>query len=243
VTALLHCPIMPDSTRTKMSFLALLAAPLLVVAQLVGDAVPEEHPPMTWSRCTSSGSCTDVTGSIVLDAEHRWLRLNGTWENCYYGGTRWTGGGTWDNCDSNADCTAKCALEGADSTYDRQMDFENKLIRMRYHQYADFSEYMNTRVFLMESGSEERYEMFELLGNELSFEVHLGSVPCGLNAALRFVAMDQDGGVGRYEGQKAGARYGTGYCDASCPRSLRWVAGEVCSPQFSELMKKSIVDG
>jgi cellulose 1,4-beta-cellobiosidase len=36
--------------------------------------------------------------------------------------------------------------------------------------------------------------------------------------------MDEDGGMSRYPRNKAGARYGTGYCDANCPRDLRFVS-------------------
>ena len=39
-----------------------------------------------------------------------------------------------------------------------------------------------------------RYEMFELLNQEFSFEVDVSNLPCGLNGALYFVAMDADGG-------------------------------------------------
>lgn len=38
-------------------------------------------------------------------------------------------------------------------------------------------------------------------------------------------SMDEDGGLSRYAGNKAGARYGTGYCDANCPRDLRFING------------------
>ena len=47
---------------------------------------------------------------------------------------------------------------------------------------------------------------------------------CGLNGALYFVAMDADGGYSKYP--TAGAKYGTGYCDAQCPHDLKWINGE-----------------
>jgi len=49
---------------------------------------------------------------------------------------------------------------------------------------------------------------------------------CGLNGALYFVSMDEDGGLSKYSGNKAGAKYGTGYCDAQCPRDLKFINGE-----------------
>ena len=36
--------------------------------------------------------------------------------------------------------------------------------------------------------------MFKLLNQEFSFEVDASNLPCGLNGALYFVAMDADGG-------------------------------------------------
>ena len=39
-----------------------------------------------------------------------------------------------------------------------------------------------------------RYRMFALLNQELRFDVDLSTWGCGLNAALYFVAMPEDGG-------------------------------------------------
>lgn len=49
----------------------------------------------------------------------------------------------------------------------------------------------------------------------------------GLNGALYFVSMDKDGGMGKYSTNKAGAKYGTGYCDGQCPRDLKFINGQV----------------
>jgi len=38
--------------------------------------------------------------------------------------------------------------------------------------------------------------------------------------------MDEDGGKSRYPGNKAGAKYGTGYCDAQCPHDVKFINGE-----------------
>ena len=38
--------------------------------------------------------------------------------------------------------------------------------------------------------------------------------------------MDEDGGLSKYSGNKAGAKYGTGYCDAQCPHDLKFINGE-----------------
>jgi cellulose 1,4-beta-cellobiosidase len=61
--------------------------------------------------------------------------------------------------------------------------------------------------------SETKYEMFKLLNNEFTFDVDMSKIGCGLNSALYFVSMDADGGMSKYSSNKAGAKYGTGYCD------------------------------
>ena len=69
----------------------------------------------------------------------------------------------------------------------------------------------------------------EKAGSKLTFFVPLS---CGLNGALYFVSMDEDGGMGKYSTNKAGAKYGTGYCDAQCPRDLKFINGEANSAQW-----------
>merc|ERR1711920_983767 len=46
------------------------------------------------------------------------------------------------------------------------------------------------------------------------------------NGALYFVQMGADGGMSKDAGNKAGAKYGTGYCDAQCPQDLKFINGE-----------------
>ena len=70
-----------------------------------------------------------------------------------------------------------------------------------------------------------RYEMFQLLNQEFTFDVDVSNLPCGLNGALYFVAMEPDGGM-HYPGNKCGAEYGTGYCDAQCPHEIKFISGE-----------------
>jgi len=45
-----------------------------------------------------------------------------------------------------------------------------------------------------------------------------------MNGAMYFVEMDRQGGKGRNHNQ-AGAKYGTGYCDAQCPHDIKFIDG------------------
>merc|ERR1712226_1290157 len=44
--------------------------------------------------------------------------------------------------------------------------------------------------------------------------------------------MDEDEGRGKYPTNKAGAAYGTGYCDAQCPHDMKWINGEANSLEW-----------
>jgi cellulose 1,4-beta-cellobiosidase len=71
------------------------------------------------------------------------------------------------------------------------------------------------------------YEMFQLLNQEFTFTVDMSNLGCGLNGALYLTEMDQDGGMARFPTNKAGAKYGTGYCDSQCPHDLKFINGQV----------------
>jgi cellulose 1,4-beta-cellobiosidase len=58
----------------------------------------------------------------------------------------------------------------------------------------------------------DNYEMFMLKNQEFTFDVDVSNMPCGVNGALYFVEMSKDGD--KSSANKAGAHYGTGYCDA-----------------------------
>merc|ERR1712151_118095 len=75
-------------------------------------------------------------------------------------------------------------------------------------------------------GDGDQYKIWNLMNTELSFDVDVSGMPCGLNGALYFVEMDADGGMSKYSTNKCGAKYGTGYCDAQCPHDLKWINGE-----------------
>jgi cellulose 1,4-beta-cellobiosidase len=79
----------------------------------------------------------------------------------------------------------------------------------------------------MAPGSTTNYRMFNLLNSEFTFDVDVSQLPCGLNGALYFVSMDADGGKAKYANNKAGAQYGTRYCDSQCPRDIKFINGQV----------------
>ncbi|KAF2876215.1 1,4-beta-D-glucan cellobiohydrolase-like protein [Massariosphaeria phaeospora] len=199
-----------------------LAASLLAVAQgqLVGTEQTETHPGMTWQQCSAKGSCTNKNGKIVIDSNWRWLHVKGGYANCYTGNE-------WNTtaCPDNKACAANCALDGADYKSTYGITASGNSLQLKFVTKGSYSTNIGSRTYLMKDDT--TYEMFKLApNNEFTFDVDLSNLPCGLNGALYFVSMDSDGGLKKYSTNKAGAKFGTGYCDAQCPRDLKFINGE-----------------
>ncbi|CAJ2512651.1 Uu.00g007700.m01.CDS01 [Anthostomella pinea] len=190
----------------------------LASSQAVGTQQTETHPKMTWSKCTGSASCTSVSGEVTIDANWRWLHDVDSTDNCY-DGNEWT-----DVCSSAEDCATKCAYEGADYAATYGASASGNALSLKFLTKGEYGTNVGSRFYLMQDAS--TYQTFELMGNEFTFDVDLSTMECGLNAALYFVAMDADGGMSSQPNNKAGAKYGTGYCDGQCARDLKFVGGK-----------------
>ncbi|KAI0261229.1 cellobiohydrolase [Gloeopeniophorella convolvens] len=197
----------------------LLAFTLLAVAraQQVGTQTAETHPPLTWQSCTAGGSCTNQNGAVVLDANWRWLHTTSGYTNCYTGNT-------WDAtlCPDAQTCAQNCALDGADYTGTYGITTTGNALTLKFVTKGANTN-VGSRVYLM--ASDTSYEMFKMLNQEFTFDVDVSQLPCGLNGAVYFSEMAADGGLSKYSTNKAGAKYGTGYCDSQCPRDLKFING------------------
>ena len=137
----------------------------------------------------------------------------------------------WDKtlCPDDKTCAANCALDGAEYESTYGVKANGDALTLGFVTGSN----VGSRLFLMED--ENTYQMFKLLNQEFTFDVDVSNLPCGLNGALYFVSMDSDGGLSAYENNKAGAKYGTGYCDSQCPRDLKFINGQVCICHFHPL--------
>nr|CAM98445.1 cellulose 1,4-beta-cellobiosidase [Phialemonium thermophilum] len=202
---------------TKFAALAALVA--TVRGQAACSLTAETHPSLQWQKCTAPGSCTTVSGQVTIDANWRWLHQTNSSTNCYTGNE-------WDTsiCSSDTDCATKCCLDGADYTGTYGVTASGNSLNLKFVTQGPYSKNIGSRMYLMES--ESKYQGFTLLGQEFTFDVDVSNLGCGLNGALYFVSMDLDGGVSKYTTNKAGAKYGTGYCDSQCPRDLKFINGQ-----------------
>jgi len=167
----------------------------------------------------AGGTCTSQTKSIVLDSNWRWLHSTSSSTNCYTGNT-------WDAtlCPDPTTCATNCALDGADYEGTYGITASGDSLTLQLVTETSTGTNVGSRVYLM--ADSEHYEMFQLKNSEFTFDVDVSNLPCGLNGALYFVEMSADGGVAAYPTNKAGAQYGTGYCDSQCPQDIKFINGQ-----------------
>ncbi|KAK5116026.1 hypothetical protein LTR62_000482 [Meristemomyces frigidus] len=199
--------------------LAALSLGAGVYAQQAGTLTAEVHPKLTVSTCVAGGTCTTEQHTIVLDANWRWLHSTTGSTNCYTGNT-------WDAtlCPDAVTCAANCALDGADYTGTYGISASGNALSLQLVTGSN----SGSRVYLMDT-TDTKYQEFNLLNKEFTVDVDVSKLPCGLNGALYFSQMDADGGEAKYPGNKAGAKYGTGYCDSQCPRDIKFIGGKANS--------------
>ncbi|KIM39199.1 glycoside hydrolase family 7 protein [Hebeloma cylindrosporum] len=208
-------PRIPRAALLTLSFGA-----AIVRGQLVGTYQTETHPKLPFQSCTKSGGCTNVgDGQIVLDANWRWIHHKDSATNCYTGNT-------WDTsvCPDGKTCAANCAVDGADYSGNYGISVAGDALTLKFVTNNSNGKNIGSRVYLMNSDSE--YQLFKVLNKEFTFDVDVSNLPCGLNGALYLSEMDADGGLAKFPSNKAGAKYGTGYCDSQCPKDIKFINGE-----------------
>jgi len=180
--------------------------------------------PMTLGSCSwnSQGqqACTEEAKSLSLDSNWRWTHQAGETTNCYTDSE-------WDTsvCPDGETCAKNCAVGAvpeADWAGTYGVAQEGNGVSVGFVTQGPYSVNVGSRSYLMESNTE--YKLFQMLQKEISFDVDVSNMPCGTNSAIYFSEMEKTGNMG--ETNKAGAAYGTGYCDGQCARDLKWVNGK-----------------
>jgi cellulose 1,4-beta-cellobiosidase len=139
-------------------------------AQQIGTNTAENHPKLSVSKCSSGGSCTSEQHSVVLDANWRWLHTTSGYTNCY-------DGNEWDSdlCPDGDTCAENCALDGADysGTYGIKASGNSLSLQLVTGTNS------GSRVYLMDT-ADSKYQTFNLLNQEFTFDVDVSKLPCGL---------------------------------------------------------------
>lgn len=196
------------------SLVALSLFAASVYGQQIGTNTPEVNPPLLWEQCSFPGNCQKVNGSVTIDANWRWTHNVGGYTNC-------KNGDTWDPtiCPDATTCAQNCAVEGVDYA-SSGIRTQGNAVTLTLNTVTN----SGPRIYLL-APDQKTYQMFKLNQHEFSFDVDLSQAACGMNAALYFSEMDAHGGSS--PNNKAGAKYGEGYCDAQCPNGDNFFNGQV----------------
>jgi len=185
-----------------------------VTAQQVGKMY-ENHPPVAIAYCSMAKGCVMEQSSLTLDANMRWLHKANDATTCYDPMQE-----QWNAtlCNEATACAEQCAIDGVNldaytNTYG--VALAPRGVKLNYVKTSQ------PRVYMLEK--EDKYRLFKLKNREFAFDVDVSNLPSGLNGAVYFVEMDAHGG--RSGANKAGAAYGLGYCDAQCPRNIKFING------------------
>eukprot|EP00418_Pyrodinium_bahamense_P033598 CAMPEP_0179153742 /NCGR_PEP_ID=MMETSP0796-20121207/74781_1 /TAXON_ID=73915 /ORGANISM="Pyrodinium bahamense, Strain pbaha01" /LENGTH=462 /DNA_ID=CAMNT_0020855051 /DNA_START=18 /DNA_END=1403 /DNA_ORIENTATION=+ len=192
------------------------------MAQRAGTNKEEEHPKLPLTTCTLAGGCrTDFQVEITMDSQWRWVHdaRKNMYQNCIKEGTM-----EWDQTivEDEETCGTRCAMEGIDAkSYEDTYGVSTYPGGVKL-QFVN-GQSIGSRLYMMED--ETHYKMFKLLNREFTLDIDVSTLECGLNGAVYFVEMEADGGKGMGT-NTAGAKYGTGYCDAQCPHDLKFIQGQ-----------------
>ena len=199
----------------SLAYQALVLLPL-VSAQQIGR-IREIHPRFPTETCTNQHGCVTHQTSVVLDA------LSHPVQNIHTGALceNSTGGFSSSVCSTAEACAQNCALEGVNYAQHGVQARGDSMTLRQYLNINGTETEVSPRLYLLDPTGRE-YALLKLLNQEVSFTVDVSNLPCGMNGALYLSAMDASGG--RSQLNPAGATYGTGYCDAQCPKSA-WING------------------
>jgi len=183
----------------------------MVLAQQAGTEKQEAHLPFNIESCSEEG-CKTESITATFDMQWRWMHGLGGYKNCYVGG--------WDKqiCPDPNTCAQKCAVEGMSNEDYSKTGGQTSIPDGVQMQFVAPSGSSGSRIYLI--GPNEKYKLFRLKNREFAFDVDVSQLPCGLIGAAYFVEMDEAGSG------KAGAKLGTGYCDAQCGKQLKFIDGK-----------------
>lgn len=153
---------------SKLAAISALVAS--VKAQQACTLTTETKPSLSWSTCTAPGSCTSTSGSVVIDANWRWVHDVNSSTNCYTGNT-------WDTsiCSTDVTCATDCCLDGASYQSTYGVSTSGNSLNIQFVTDNSNGKNIGSRMYLMASDTE--YEMFTLLGKEFTFDVDVSNLP------------------------------------------------------------------
>lgn len=192
-----------------------------VRSQQAGTLEREGNPTIPLRECTRAGGCTSRDAKLVMDANWRWVHSTSGYVGCFKDAK-------WNEqlCPDSATCALNCALEGVNADHYQSSYGVTSVpggVKLGFATKTKYGTNVGSRLYVMGTGTDS-YHMFRLKNREFSIDVDSSQLECGMNGAAYFIEMDEKGGLGQGN-NRAGARFGTGYCDAQCPHDMKFING------------------
>jgi len=192
-----------------------LLLPSVALAQDICSTKSESSPEFAIQQCTSAGCSANGNTGLVIDANWRYLHETEGYKNCYTGDA-------WDTtlCPDPESCAQNCCLDGVDYSGDSGIKAVSGGVSLGFVTTTQYGKSVGSRLYVTEG---DEYMQFNMLDKEISFDVDVSELECGMNGAVYFVEMDKNGEMGG--DNKAGVARGTGYCDGQCARDIKFSDG------------------
>ncbi|KAH9820042.1 family 7 glycoside hydrolase [Melampsora americana] len=216
---------------SKLSIFTLLASIALAHASKELPTSPTEiQPKFNYERCTREG-CFKHKGTVTADVSYREIHSRKDPKKLCLKDKR------WDSrlCSNQDECLKNCEINGILNYTERtgvtNFNSAENSINLKLVVSEDKKtkkKKIGSRVFHLDQHG--HYVMYKLKGKEISFDVDLSRLGCGLNGAFYLSEMDINGGSKNQSfmnSNHSGSYYGTGYCDAQCPQDLAFTGAEV----------------
>ncbi|KAK6330439.1 hypothetical protein TWF696_003331 [Orbilia brochopaga] len=180
----------------------------LASAQGIAGKHPEVHPKLETYRCTKNG-CNKQINYVVLDEGRHPIRQRRRPNlPCNKQDAPWNA----TLCSTAFFCAQECLIDGIGEYASYGVTTQDDSVTL--DMVDNSGKKLSPRIYLLDSSKEE-YEMLQLNNMEIAFDVDVSKLPCGMNGGMYLSEMDKRGGSSQFN--KAGARMGSGYCDAKCP--------------------------
>ncbi|KAA0201487.1 Glycosyl Hydrolase 7 [Hyalella azteca] len=181
-----------------------------------------------FQACDSNGCVTEDT-KFVMGPSRRYLYSVA--DNGQTGCRTSDGGFDPVLCPDGLTCAENCALIGiTQQQYDEWYGTTTVGSSLSFRWVTEAT--VGADGYLL--ATDDRYKVFRMKNREFAFDVDMSQLPCGMNGAIYFVEMEEDGGMASYPSNKAGAAYGLGSCDAQCKHDLPFYAGQVNVEGYAE---------
>nr|CAH0102996.1 unnamed protein product [Daphnia galeata] len=140
--------------------------------------------------CTNYCNCQNLTTGLVVD---------NNWRGVYY-----------NLCYDPKKCDKIPTVSEYQNLFGLTVSPSKTSLTLKYVPTAP-----GPRIYLTTGPGTDSYQMVYLLNREISFDVDLSTVGCGLNAAFFFVGMDADGGKAKFESNSLTTLLATHTCKAA----------------------------